>query len=78
VRGRFLVAFPGDLGQSCVRPLAVSGSELFGNIWQVVREFQQLSLIKRKAELQSRVEGREIPMEEARNWSMTDFICIHF
>ena len=45
---------------------------------QVVREFQQLSLIKRKAELQSRVEGREISLEEARDWPMRDYICIHF
>jgi len=45
---------------------------------QVVREFQQLSLIQKKAELQSRVEGRQIPMEEARKWTMDDFIRIHF
>ena len=44
----------------------------------MVREFQQLSLIKRKAELQSRVEGRDIPLEEARDWTMKDYICVHF
>lgn len=43
-----------------------------------MREFQQLSLIKRKAELQSRVEGRDITLEEARDWRMRDYICIHF
>ena len=45
---------------------------------QVVREFQQLSLIQMKAKLQSLVEGREIPIEEARNWTVKDFVCVHF
>ena len=47
-------------------------------VMQVVREFQQLSLIQMKAKLQSLVEGREIPIEEARNWTVKDFVCVHF
>lgn len=45
---------------------------------KVVREFQQLGLIKRKAELQSLVERRPVSVEEARDWSLSDLIRTHF
>ena len=56
----------------------MGGSDVVMLVVQVVREFQQLSLIQMKAKLQSLVEGREIPIEEARNWTVKDFVCVYF